>query len=722
MATGNWAYAVPLDETNGYVQSQWSDSIKSQNTPRASSQHPPRNVSAQRKADDWDVRSDSGAVESRRISNRQSNMSVASRKRSRNTLRDKANLQTPAASPPIGLGDDSAWIHRDKLAQIEIQEMAEAGFHIRPSRRSTSAGPLPDSDTRSQSRNESRRPRSRQRDSQDVIEATTAPQLDEHTGQQYASFDDYANKKRVSTIPAGDEEAFDFGRAADAQNQSAEDAMAGGSYRQHVVRPSTSRIPVSKVSASPMPQQVVDRDAPLPRSRSGSGAWGGNWDETQYERRARSNSVGSQNLLDNAEGTPTSPRGATDSPVKENNSPPKSRLPNRVTPTSRARKPSGAANGTNNTNGNRSGSVNGRPTSSHKKSQPSKRPGSSGGPRAPEGEPPWLANMYKPDPRLPPDQQMLPTHAKRIMQEQWEKEGKSGTAYDREFRLMNDEDMQFRSTPSPHSPYEQNDIHELEAPVESHLNVASSPNLNPASPVWPLTPTSDTSQRPSTSGGYKITPTITSPPTFQQRSTSPVKHVAATAPVVMEPHKPTPRVPDLDEKHEATPKKGCCCVMIAGDHASRTTIFVFEASVTKFSPSVSFTTRRREQISVSSILLTTAIAFSARLPCSVFSGTSTTCHFPRVPGLPITSPQRCFIRFSHWFLYCFYVPPNFATAQEAPFVLQENIGAGKNIPSPFTDRRRFFVPAPQQRTCQLRETRINSHHKRKEKGGQRRQK
>lgn len=29
--------------------------------------------------------------------------------------------------------------------------------------------------------------------------------------------------------------------------------------------------------------------------------------------------------------------------------------------------------------------------------------------------------MYKPDPRLPPDQQLLPTHAKRLQQEQWDR-------------------------------------------------------------------------------------------------------------------------------------------------------------------------------------------------------------------------------------------------------------------------------------------------------------
>jgi len=32
----------------------------------------------------------------------------------------------------------------------------------------------------------------------------------------------------------------------------------------------------------------------------------------------------------------------------------------------------------------------------------------------PEGDAPWLATMFKPDPLLPPDQQMLPTHAKKL--------------------------------------------------------------------------------------------------------------------------------------------------------------------------------------------------------------------------------------------------------------------------------------------------------------------
>ena len=41
--------------------------------------------------------------------------------------------------------------------------------------------------------------------------------------------------------------------------------------------------------------------------------------------------------------------------------------------------------------------------------------------------------MYKPDPRLPPDQQIIPTHAKRQQQAQWSEAGAIPTTYDREF-------------------------------------------------------------------------------------------------------------------------------------------------------------------------------------------------------------------------------------------------------------------------------------------------
>jgi hypothetical protein len=49
-----------------------------------------------------------------------------------------------------------------------------------------------------------------------------------------------------------------------------------------------------------------------------------------------------------------------------------------------------------------------------------------------------MINSYKPDPRLPPDQQLLPTVARRLQQEKWEKEGKFGDVYDKDFRPLND--------------------------------------------------------------------------------------------------------------------------------------------------------------------------------------------------------------------------------------------------------------------------------------------
>lgn len=58
-----------------------------------------------------------------------------------------------------------------------------------------------------------------------------------------------------------------------------------------------------------------------------------------------------------------------------------------------------------------------------------------------------MISAYKPDPRLPPDQQLLPTVAKRLQQEKWEREGKFGNVYDKEFRPLNDE--AFLKPPEP---------------------------------------------------------------------------------------------------------------------------------------------------------------------------------------------------------------------------------------------------------------------------------
>lgn len=556
---GNWAHAVPLDETNGFSQPQRADTLRSQDS-RMSGQREFRTATGRRPSD-YTYQSDSEAAGSRRASIRATNASTTKRKRSRNTLRDTPDPK-PAAAGPV---DDSAWIHRDKLAQIEIKEMEEAGIHVRQSRRSLSAGPgARDRSSRSPSRSGARRPVSRDRQNEHVAEEQLVP--------QHTSFDDY-QRKRVSTIPAEDEDEHEggFDSHVDSELRTPEEVAAEQQlYKQHMIRPSTSRIPISKASVVPVPQTVVDRDSPLPRSRNGSGAWTGAWDEMQYARKARSNSFGSQVLLDDPDGffhTPPRP-GSSHLRTSDENSPPKARMPNKGAAASGARKTSTPQNGVP------------RPTSSHvNKPASSKRPTSSSGHKSrpstshapPEGEAPWIASMYKPDPRLPQDEQLLPTHAKRMMQEQWEKDGKTGTAYDRDLNLLNDQEFQQPKLQTPTLKLDDRSRWTLEQP-NGNLNPHSSPqqtdNTSPSrrgsNQPWPLSPArSDTksdngSVRPGTSGGYKITPTIASPPPIQRSPNS------NSAPSVdnAAPHNPTPRVPDFDEKDMPEPKKGCCCIVM----------------------------------------------------------------------------------------------------------------------------------------------------------------
>ncbi|KAK5125416.1 hypothetical protein LTR85_000525 [Meristemomyces frigidus] len=548
---GGWSHAVPLDETNGFVQPQRTDTLRSEDS-RASGYREVRSTS-RRRPSDFNIQSDSEATGSRRASIRASNASTT-RKRSRNTLREKPKKDGPSV-------DDSAWIHRDKLAQIEIKEMEEAGIHVRQSRRSLSAGPEASArSSRSMSRSGARRPMSKDRQSEQYGE--------EQQGPLYSSFDDYG-RKRVSTIPAEEEEEQGFDPARDNELRTPEEIAADQQIlKQHMIRPSTSRIPISKASPVPVPQTVVGRDSPLPRSRNGSGAWSGAWDEMQYARRARSNSIGSQVMLDEGDGVRTPSRPASSHLRNSNeNSPPKARVPSKATATSGGRTASTASNGV------------GRPGSSHmsKARTPStanKRPTSSAGhtkrpstSHAPEGEAPWIASMYKPDPRLPPEEQILPTHAKRMMQDQWQREGKTGTAYDRDLNLLNDTEFQKpRAGAPPMLHIDETSRWRIEPPAKGKLSPRPSPQAENPSPSaydkpWPLSPAkSDTksengSVRPGTSGGYRITPTIATPPPIERNPNSTQSESSA-------PHNPTPRVPDYDEKDVAEPKKGCCCIVM----------------------------------------------------------------------------------------------------------------------------------------------------------------
>ncbi|KAK4554866.1 hypothetical protein LTR86_008014 [Recurvomyces mirabilis] len=607
-AVGNWAYAVPLNETNGHAAPPPQQRDSAFAAPGA--QDPiarRRTPSAHRRPSDYGIQSDSEAVTARKMSTRASSAS-AGRKRSRHGLRESL----PDNSPGEGNVDDSAWIHRDKLAQIEIQEMAEAGINVRQPRRSGSAGGEGGAKGRS-SRSQSRSRKVVSREAQEE-------QMEELNG-QYASFDDY-RRKRVSTIPAADdlereeEELHGYGTSPVMENElrtpeevASEQQQQPILQQQRVIRPSTSRIPISKIATVPVPQQVVERDSPLGRNRHGSGGWHENWDEGQYARRARGDSVGSQVLLDEYE------NGA-----QEGNSPTKARAPAKNTPTGRK-----ASQTQSNSRPTSSHLVNGNtknrtPSTPATTTTPSGRPVSRSGPghksrpstghaHAPEGEAPWIASMYKPDPRLPPDQQMLPTHAKRLQQEQWEREGKVGSAYDRDFRVVGEKELPEPIQQPLHERLQQRQgadglgivggggrgvglspvipgsaqHFDQPSPVSAYSN---GNNANSPDRPWPLSPTKSDdarsvtgSLRPGTSGGYKITPTITDPAANMQRASAATTVGGAgsvqcgNAGVGAQPHNATPRIPDYgNEKEVVGPtdeegkeKKsrscGCCVVM-----------------------------------------------------------------------------------------------------------------------------------------------------------------
>ncbi|KAK0364337.1 hypothetical protein LTR59_010910 [Friedmanniomyces endolithicus] len=499
VANGPWAYAVPMDETNGYAPPQRTDTLQSQRSTTAASREP--RTTSQRRPSDFNIQSDSEATSGTPKASLRASNASAGRKRSRNTLKEKRDAVQEAPA------DDSAWIHRDKLAQIEIQEMEEAGLHVRQPRRSSSTGPVASARTsRSASRSGAGRAVSKDRQGEGA---------EEQDGPLFANFDDY-QRKRVSTIPAADEEELEhertFDPTVDSELRTPEEVHAA----QHVskqLRPCTSRIPISKASPVPVPHQVVERDSPLPRSRNGSGAWSGAWDDQQYARHARSGSAGSQNLLDDAEGHQTPASRPTSSYLQNGNenSPPKARASGMAASTSGGRKVSGTTNAAT------------RPLSSHANkprtsSLANKRPGSSSGP----------VHGHKSRPST--------AHAPE------------------DFNLLNDTQMEQKPASVP----------KLETVgVNGSFSPKGSPRLDKPSTAasekpWPLSPhKSDTksetgSVRPGTSGGYRITPTIAATPPIQRSPVVPSTMANDMASV----YDPTiTRVPDYEEKDLPQEKK-----------------------------------------------------------------------------------------------------------------------------------------------------------------------
>lgn len=430
-------------------------------------------------------------------------------------VRGRGTKKITAGSPTDPEADQNNWIHRDKLKEIEIREMEEAGFRVGRT-------------SRSGSRSQSTTRRARDRTNAELAEGL-------------ANGDDRHERRAVAPIPAEDEGTLVNQQYQASNPTSSEDPapdMQPPSKTNHIVRPSTSRIPLPKTSGIPVPAAVADRDAPLPRSRTSSANWNG--DIAAAGARVRSGSMGSQVLLDDVGEakyghTRNNSSSASASSMKQPpRSPVKAKTPGKPTVASGTRK-------TSNT-----------PRTQSKTRQVSgtnKRPGTSGNAVArpatgqrPEGEAPWIATMYKPDPRLPPDQQIIPTHAKRMQQEQWETEGRVGSMYDTDFRLLNTDEMGDKRL-------SQIDPIALEQARENNQWPLPSPDKQPSEEEpEPIADKSPAVEQPQ----FKLTPTIPQSPRVPSPKPASIKRAPSEKPK-------TTRVPEPIEGHE---KKGKCCIVM----------------------------------------------------------------------------------------------------------------------------------------------------------------
>ena len=307
----------------------------------------------------------------------------------RTTSRDRSRIKRKGSRGAVTVMEDtpedkeSPWIHRDKLAAIESKEFAEMGY-FRTSRRP--------------SRATSRKSVKTNKSSADATER------DERANEELAEMPDIKRLRQMSPEATGhgQQEPDDPRQEHRPTSPTIDQAMAP--------RSASSRIPISTSSPHSRAVSAENGDSPIdsPRNRSGSNI-------SYQKNRSRSNSASSQNLLNaaaNQDGRRT-PNNYENDESSPQSSPPKSKIPGKGQPSASARAVSANRKISNPQQQQRQ-----RTTSNAANKDSPKRPGTSGGTRPqtarPEGEAPWIKNMYKPDPRLPPEEQMLPTHAKRM--------------------------------------------------------------------------------------------------------------------------------------------------------------------------------------------------------------------------------------------------------------------------------------------------------------------
>ena len=355
--------------------------------------------------------------------------------------------------------ESSRWIHRDKLAKIESEELQQAGIIL---------------------------PRTRARSKSSRRDASREQQGNGKRSEQTQQ------RQRIDASPNEAEEAVEDKESWELRTpeEAAEDQ--GDPYEKLNGKQGISRIPVCKTSPSPIALTHLERDTPI-RRRMSSGIPGEEEGLPYSKIRGRSHSIKPlQETTANSTPTPTpapvsAKKSVPESPVKK--------TAGRVTSTSANRSASSTQ---------RPKTRSGRDVSG---ARPHTRSGEVGAVSAlrPEGDPPWLASMYKPDPMLPPDQQLLPTVAKRLQQEQWEREGKFGTAYDTQFRPLNDEQLKPPSEPTvlPKMEVPEQKVEENDQEKDAQWPLRPLPPRSPA-------PSIGSGGRPGTAGGqtYSVMPKI----------------------------------------------------------------------------------------------------------------------------------------------------------------------------------------------------------------------
>lgn len=412
------------------------------------------------------------------------------------------------ASGPHPIEDSSKWIHRDKLAKIENEELQAAGIVLPRAPRS-----------RSKSNSRSRREQSQDK-------ANGRARTADHGNTRSRKNSEIASDPRtpeLSTVPSP---SWDLRLPEEIAEET------DGYFIPHSLTSKGSKIPIAKTSPLPLPIEHIERDMPIPRKRDSSPSEEETitYPKTRNRSGSLGNPMGTGTPMANGPASSVAKRAATDT------SPPKKPGARKTS----AKSATGAA-GRPRTRGGPSKDS----TSSGTGTRPSTRSGElSPGNKKMEGEPPWMVSAYRPDPRLPPEQQLLPTVARRLQQEKWEREGKFGNVYDKEFRPLTDEGFL-----KPPEPVDRNAAGG-EEPTEEEK----------AESEWPLKPDlrKSPSLRQGRAGSYSTMPKVKDPlPSPLPSPMNPGQQLTQVPSIV--------RVPDAPEPSKDESKKdggcGCCIVM-----------------------------------------------------------------------------------------------------------------------------------------------------------------